>query len=84
VESDVGYVQRNFFSPLPKVKDYEELNQLLLERCKQDVNRHIRGQEAPDFRALDVRGEITDSKARITRLGETPTGESPILQSGSL
>jgi transposase len=47
VESDVGYSQRNFFSPLLRVKDYGELNQLLLERCKQDVDRHIRGQEAP-------------------------------------
>jgi transposase len=47
VESDVGYAQRNFFSPLPRVNDYDELNQLLLERCKQDMDRHIRGQEAP-------------------------------------
>jgi len=28
-------------------KDYDELNQMLLVRCKQDVDRHIRGQEAP-------------------------------------
>jgi transposase len=47
VESDVGYAQRNFFSPLPKVNDYTELNQFLLERCKRDVDRHIRGKEAP-------------------------------------
>ena len=47
VENDVGYVQRNFFSPLPRINDYDELNQLLLERCKQDVDRHIRGQAAP-------------------------------------
>jgi hypothetical protein len=47
VESDVGYAQRNFFSPLLKVDSYEELNQLLLERCKHDVDRHIRGQQAP-------------------------------------
>jgi transposase len=47
VESDVGYAQRNFFSPLLKVNDYDELNQQLLERCKQDVDRHVRGQEAP-------------------------------------
>jgi transposase len=47
VESDVGYVQRNFFAPLPRVNSYEELNQFLLECCKQDVDRHIRGQEAP-------------------------------------
>lgn len=54
VESDVGYAQRNFFSPLPRVNDYDELNQLLLERCKQDVNRHIRGQEAPVSELWDV------------------------------
>jgi len=47
VESDVGYAQRNFFSPLPRVNNYDELNQLLLERCNQDVNRHIRGHESP-------------------------------------
>jgi len=47
VESDVGYAQRNFFSPLPRVNDYAELNQQLLERCKQDVDRHVRGKEAP-------------------------------------
>lgn len=54
VESDVGYAQRNFFSPLARVNDYGELNQLLLERCKQDVNRHIRGQEAPVSELWDV------------------------------
>jgi hypothetical protein len=47
VESDVGYAQRNFFSPLPRVNSYEELNQLLLECCLNDVDRHIRGQTAP-------------------------------------
>ena len=43
VENDVGYIQRNFFSPLPEVDSYEELNQVLLEQCKQNVHRHIRG-----------------------------------------
>ena len=43
VENDVGYIQRNFFSPLPEVDSFEELNQLLLERCEKDVYRHIRG-----------------------------------------
>lgn len=47
VESDVGYAQRNFFSPILRVNNYAELNRLLLERCKQDLDRHIRGQEAP-------------------------------------
>lgn len=45
VENDVGYIQRNFFSPLPEVESYEELNQFLLERCQQNIHRHIRGHE---------------------------------------
>jgi len=47
VESDVGYAQRNFFSPIPRVNSYAELNQYLLECCLNDVDRHIRGQAAP-------------------------------------
>jgi transposase len=47
VESDVGYAQRNFFAPMPRANSYEELNQFLLACCQQDVDRHIRGQEAP-------------------------------------
>lgn len=45
VENDVGYIQRNFFSPLPKVDSFEELNQFLLEQCQQNVQRHIRGKK---------------------------------------
>ena len=45
IENDVGYIQRNFFSPLPEVGSYEELNQILLEQCKQNVHRHIRGKD---------------------------------------
>lgn len=47
VENDIGYAQRNFFSPLANVDNYEDLNQLLLERCRNDVDRHIRGHDAP-------------------------------------
>jgi transposase len=47
VESDVGYVQRNFMSPIPQVKDYAELNAHLLERCRRDVQRRVRGQKEP-------------------------------------
>ena len=36
VENDVGYAQRNFFSPILRVNSYEELNQLLLECCLND------------------------------------------------
>ncbi len=44
VENDVGYIQRNFFSPLAEVESFEELNQHLLEHCQKDVHRHIRGE----------------------------------------
>lgn len=47
VESDIGYAQRNFFSPLLQVNSYEELNAILLKISLQDIHRHIRGKEAP-------------------------------------
>lgn len=47
VENDVGYVQRNFMAPVLKVSSYEELNTILNRACQQNVQRHIRGKEAP-------------------------------------
>lgn len=43
VESDVGFAQRNFMVPLPKVDSYEELNAVLCEACLRDVERRVRG-----------------------------------------
>lgn len=37
VESDVGYVQRNFMAPILQVSSYEELNTALREACLQNV-----------------------------------------------
>ncbi len=34
VEGLVGYVRRNYFSPIPKIKDLEEVNQNLSEWCR--------------------------------------------------
>ena len=42
-ESLVGYMRRNYFVPVPKVKSYEELNQLLLERLLADEKRKAPG-----------------------------------------
>jgi len=39
VESLVGYARRNYFVPVPRVKSYEELNRLLLERLLADEGR---------------------------------------------
>ena len=47
VESDVGYVQRNFFAPFLRINNFEELNQILLECCQNDLDRHVRGQIDP-------------------------------------
>jgi transposase len=45
VESDVGYAQRNFFSPMLVVNSFEELNTNLRQACTKDVQRRIRGKQ---------------------------------------
>jgi transposase len=44
VESDVGYAQRNFFAPIPKVADFASLNTLLQQACLNDMQRRVRGE----------------------------------------
>jgi len=44
VESDVGYAQRNFFSPIPQAKDFASLNQQLRQACLEDMQRRVRGE----------------------------------------
>ncbi len=74
VESDVGYAQRNFFSPMQAVNSFEELNANLRQACTKDVQRRIRGKkelvaelweaEKPYFLPLPVE----DHKACTTRV----------------
>lgn len=45
VENDVGYAQRNFFSPIPEVDSFDELNTCLHQACLQDAQRRTRGQK---------------------------------------
>ena len=47
VENDVGYVQRNFFSPIPQVASFAELNELLWQMCLDNLERKVRGQDEP-------------------------------------
>lgn len=47
VENDVGYVQRNFLSPIPQVSSFAELNAQLQVACRRDMQRRIRGQDRP-------------------------------------
>jgi transposase len=44
VENDIGYAERNFFSPIPDVADFAELNEFLHQACLQDTQRRTRGQ----------------------------------------
>jgi len=45
VESLVGYMRRNYFVPVPRVKSFEELNWMLLERLSEDDRRLVPGKE---------------------------------------
>jgi hypothetical protein len=40
----VGYAQRNFFAPIPKVKDFAALNEMLQQACVDDMQRRVRGE----------------------------------------
>jgi transposase len=46
VENDVGYVQRNFMTPLLEVSSYEDLNARLWKACQENLHRRVRGQLA--------------------------------------
>jgi transposase len=44
VENDVGYVQRNFMTPLLQANNYQELNVMLWKACQENLHRRVRGQ----------------------------------------
>ena len=46
VEGVVKYSRLNFLVPVPQVKDFDELNQYLLTRCREDMDRRLRGHSA--------------------------------------
>jgi len=46
VENLVGWVRRNIPVPVPEVKNFTELNVLLLKRCQRYLNHTIHGREA--------------------------------------
>jgi transposase len=53
VEGLVGFARRNFLVPTPEVKDFDELNELLLMRSIEHGSRQIQGRE--DQRTIDER-----------------------------
>lgn len=46
VEGSVKYSRLNFMVPVPQVKDYDELNKLLLDCCQSDLDRILRGKRS--------------------------------------
>ena len=53
VEGLVGYTRRNFLVPLPHANSFEILNAELEDRCRQDLQRRLRGQTATKAELLD-------------------------------
>jgi transposase len=47
VEGVVKFARVNYFIPVPAVKDFEELNAYLAERCRDDLERRLRGKGLP-------------------------------------
>ncbi len=41
----VKFVRLNYFVPVPQVKDFDELNAFLVERCREDLKRTLRGRK---------------------------------------
>jgi hypothetical protein len=55
VEGLVGYIRRNVLVPIPEVGDWNELNELLLERCRRYTAEHqIRGRDLPVREAFAI------------------------------
>lgn len=44
VESDVGYAQRNFFTPILQAQDFAALNARLQQACRENMQRRVRGE----------------------------------------
>ena len=53
VEGVVKFSRSNFMVPVPQVKDFDELNAMLREKCRQDLDRRLRGKHASKKELLD-------------------------------
>ena len=66
VEGVVKFARLNYFVPVPKVKDFDELNASLEARCRQDLDRTLRGRKASKKNLLE------EDRAAFLPLPETP------------
>ncbi len=68
VEGLVGYARRNFLVPIPEVDDFQQLNQLLEQRCWQDGQRRIQGRQE----SLTIEQRHQQEGPRLLPLPERP------------
>ncbi len=54
VEGVVKFTRLNFFVPVPKIGDLEELNAMLAELCREDMKRRLRGKSGTKAELLKV------------------------------
>jgi transposase len=53
VEGVVKFSRNNFMVPVPQVKDFDELNAMLADKCRQDLERRLRGKSASKKELLE-------------------------------
>ena len=66
VEGVVKFARLNYFVPVPQVKDFDELNAFLAERCMADLERTLRGRKVPKKELLK------EDQAAFRKLPATP------------
>jgi hypothetical protein len=47
VEGVVKFSRSNFMVPVPQVNDFDQLNTMLADKCRQDLERRLRGKSGP-------------------------------------
>ena len=66
VEGLVKYTRLNFMVPVPQVRDLEQFNKHLQERCHEELNRRLRGKSVPKSQLLE------EDQAAMLPLPPTP------------
>jgi transposase len=52
-ENLVGYGRRNYLVPVPRIDDFEQFNGSLVEACRQDLARQLRGKDGTKAELLE-------------------------------
>jgi transposase len=68
VEGLVGYARRNFLVPLPEVKDFDELNEVLVQKCEAHAEKVLPGRPADK----NIRLHFEAEKERLLKLPSAP------------